>query len=153
MRAFRVAISFLALLALAGVLAPHGFAGTALAQRGREQQKTAGDKVREVLPPAERIFTKQEQVLIKDWFRTNRSGLPPGLAKRDRLPPGLERQLQRNGKLPPGLEKKLQPFPPELERRLRILPTGYRRVVLGRNIILLNEQAGLIYDIVRNIIP
>ena len=145
MRAFRVAISLVALLALAGI--------SATAQRGREQQKTAGDKVREVLPPAERIFTKQEQVLIKDWFRTNRSGLPPGLAKRDRLPPGLERQLQRNGKLPPGLEKKLQPFPPELERRLRILPTGYRRVVLGRNIILLNEQAGLIYDIVRNIIP
>jgi hypothetical protein len=151
-RMWKIAMALAALLAIgsAPVLAQPG---PDKSQRGREPQKTAGDKVREVLPPAERVFTRQEQTIIRDWFRTNRSGLPPGLAKRERLPPGLERQLQKNGKLPPGLEKKLHPFPPELETRLRILPTGYRRVVIGRNIILLNEEAGLIYDIVRNILP
>jgi hypothetical protein len=37
--------------------------------------------------------------------------LPPGLAKRDRLPPGQERQLERNGTLPPGLQKRAQTLP------------------------------------------
>lgn len=120
---------------------------------GKESSKTAGDKVRDVLPPAERIFTTEERTVVKNWFKTNHSNLPPGLAKRDRLPPGLERQLREKGTLPPGLQKKVQPLPVELERQLRVLPTGYRRVVIGNNVILMNEKTALIYDIVRNVIP
>ncbi len=37
-------------------------------------------------------------------------GLPPGLAKRDRLPPGLEKHLLKHGSLPPGLQKKIDPY-------------------------------------------
>jgi hypothetical protein len=116
-------------------------------------KKSAGEKVREFLPEAEIVFAEQEQALVKNWFRDNRSGLPPGLAKRDRLPPGLERQLQKRGKLPPGLEKKLQPLPPELERQMRKLPTGYRRVAIAGHVILMNEKTATIYDMVRNVIP
>jgi len=47
---------------------------------------------------------------IHDWYRAHYSDLPPGLAKRDRLPPGLERQLVVRGTLPPGLQKKMQPL-------------------------------------------
>ena len=140
-------------LALAAWLAAALALGGASAPAQKSRQKTAGEKVREVLPEAEMVFTKEEQTLVRDWFRTNRSGLPPGLAKRDRLPPGLERQLRERGKLPPGLQKKIQPLPPELERRMRILPTGYRRVVIGGNVILMNEKTAVIYDIVRNVIP
>lgn len=134
--------------ALIGVLA-----ATLVVPFAPAQRKTAGDKVREVLPEAAQVFTVQEQTIMKNYFRDNRSGLPPGLAKRDRLPPGLERQLQRRGTLPPGLQKKVQPFPADLERRLRVLPTGYRRVVIAGNVILMNEKTALIYDIVRNVIP
>src|SRR5229473_147236 len=56
-------------------------------------------------------FSPRERRIISDCFVDNRSDLPPGLAKRDRLPPGLERQLQRNGTLPPGLQKRVQPLP------------------------------------------
>ncbi len=52
------------------------------------------DKVRKALPPGEIVFTEQERVIVRDYFRGSRSGLPPGLAKRDRLPPGLEKQLR-----------------------------------------------------------
>ena len=48
---------------------------------------------------------------IRGWYRTHYSSLPPGLAKRDRLPPGLERQLVIRGTLPHGLQKKMQPCP------------------------------------------
>ena len=42
------------------------------------------------------------------WGYHSGRGLPPGLAKRDRLPPGLEKHLLKHGSLPPGLQKKLE---------------------------------------------
>lgn len=129
--------------------------GLALAQKGGQEakKKTVGEKIREVLPPADMVFTEEERVVVKNWFRDHRTGLPPGLAKRDRLPPGLEKQLRERGKLPPGLQKKIQPLPVELERQLRRLPTGYRRVIIAGNVILMNEKTAVIYDIIRNTIP
>ena len=118
-----------------------------------QQDKTAGEQVREVLPESTPVFTTREETLVKKWFTENLEGLPPGLAKREQLPAGLERQLREKGKLPPGLEKKIQPLPAELERQLTRLPTGYRRVVIAGNVILMNETTGLIYEIIRNVIP
>jgi hypothetical protein len=134
-------------VALGGILA------LAQPQGKGNQNKTAGDKVREAFPPSEVVFTDQERVLVKNWFGNHGGGLPPGLAKRDRLPPGLEKQLRERGTLPPGLAKRGQPLPFELERQLRRLPTGYRRVVVGGNVILMNEKTSIIYDIIRNVIP
>jgi len=127
----------------------------AVAQKPNKESKTAGEKVRDVLPEAERVFTTHERTIIKDWFANpdNLKGLPPGLAKREKLPPGLERQLRERGHLPPGLQKKIQPLPPTLEKQLRILPTGYRRVAIAGNVILMNERTAEIYSIIRNVIP
>ena len=144
--------------ALAGLLAlAVAFAGAqAFAQKPKKDApQTAGEKVRTVLPEAERVFTKEERTIIKDWFANpqNLKGLPPGLAKKEKLPPGLERQLKERGKLPPGLQKKIQPMPPTLEKQLRILPTGWRRAVIAGNVVMMNEKTAMIYDIVRNVIP
>lgn len=119
----------------------------------QRQEQSAGDKVREVLPASEPVFTTAERTVITRWFTTNQSNLPPGLAKRETLPPGLERQLRERGTLPPGLRDKIQPLPVELEKELVQLPTGYRRVVIAGNVIVMNPTTGLIYDIVRNVIP
>ncbi len=92
------------------------------------------------------IFSTSDREIIIEFTRGNGSGLPPGLAKKDRLPPGLERQLRRNGQLPPGLQKRLTPFPSSLEARLGTLPRGGRRVFLG-NRALIVSAANLILDI------
>jgi hypothetical protein len=83
-------------------------------------------------------FSPRDQRIIRDYYAGSTSNLPPGLAKRGgHLPPGLERQLQRNGTLPPGLQKRVQPFPAELDSQLPRLPSGYSRVYLeGRALIL-----------------
>jgi hypothetical protein len=82
------------------------------------------------------IFSDRDQQVIRSFVREGK-GLPPGLAKRDRLPPGLERQLRRNGTLPPGLQKRVEPFPVALEEQLPKIPSGYSRVfVAGRAMIL-----------------
>jgi len=89
-------------------------------------------------------FSDQERQVIGDCFVNDRAGLPPGLAKKNHLPPGLERQLQRNGTLPPGLQKRVQPLPGSCEAQLPRLPRDWARVVLSGRIILLDPQRRIV---------
>ena len=95
-------------------------------------------------------FGSEEIRLIRQWFGhgPNLEGLPPGLAKRGTLPPGLQRQLQRNGTLPPGLQSKVYHLPYDLEGRLPSKRAGLSRIVIGDSVILLEETTQLILDIV-----
>ena len=86
---------------------------------------------------------------IHEWYRAHYNHLPPGLAKRDRLPPGLERQLVVNGTLPPGLQKKMQPCPRELEAMLPPPPPNYVHVVIGGNLVMYNRATLQIGDVFR----
>lgn len=84
---------------------------------------------------------------MQGWYSESESHLPPGLAKKDRLPPGLEKQLVRNGTLPPGLEKRLYPVPVELEHRLPPPPPDCANVLISGHIVLLNRKTNLIVDV------
>lgn len=84
---------------------------------------------------------------MRGWYHVREAGLPPGLAKRDRLPPGLERQLRVRGTLPPGLRKKMLPCPEELERRLPPPPSGCAHVVIGGHVVLVNRSSYMVLDI------
>ncbi|GAC1620874.1 MAG: hypothetical protein PVS2B2_14820 [Candidatus Acidiferrum sp.] len=92
-------------------------------------------------------FTIHDREVIRGWYGEHEQGLPPGLAKRDRLPPGLERQLRERGTLPPGLQKKIQPIPEDLDRRLPPPPDGYRRVIIGGHIVTLNIRTNYVSGI------
>lgn len=100
------------------------------------------------------LFLPEERRIIREFFVTHHSrGLPPGLAKRGGdLPPGLQKHLRRNGKLPPGLQKRLEPFPHDLEGRLPGIPEIWRRVILGRHVILIDRRTERILDIIENVI-
>jgi len=89
-------------------------------------------------------FSTRERQIISDCYVNDRAGLPPGLAKKDRLPPGLERQLERNGTLPPGLQKRVQPLPDQCTTRLPRLPRDWARVVLSGRIILLDSRQRIV---------
>jgi hypothetical protein len=120
--------------------------------RGRSQDRGSASKVE----PSMSVvvgFGIEERYYIVDWFHDlqNLKGLPPGLAKLEHLPPGMQGQLQKNGKLPPGLEEKLEPLPPVLEASLPKLPTGHRRIVIGGNVILLDETTSFIVDIIPDV--
>lgn len=51
-------------------------------------------------------YSSRDRDAMRGWYNDHRDHLPRGLAKRDQLPPGLERQLVVRGTLPPGLRKK-----------------------------------------------
>lgn len=84
---------------------------------------------------------------IRGWYHAHYENLPPGLAKRDRLPPGLQRQLIVNGTLPPGLRRKMQPCPRELEVMLPPPPPNYVHVFIGGNLVLYNRANFQIADV------
>jgi len=96
-----------------------------------------------------RAFGEHQEEAIRDWFsnKKNLRNLPPGLAKKDHLPPGLERQLRTNGTLPPGLQKRLQPLPRSLVRLLPRIPYEVVRGVIGPHVVLLELESNEILDI------
>jgi hypothetical protein len=102
-------------------------------------------------------FMAEERRIIEEYYhkgnKRKQKGLPPGLAKRGgNLPPGLQKQLDKNSRLPPGLQKRLEPLPVGLDRRLPRLPEHWERVILERDIILVDRRTERILDIIENVI-
>ena len=92
-------------------------------------------------------YSDHDREEMRGWYGGHRGNLPPGLAKRDELPPGLERQLVVRGTLPPGLRKKMHQCPPELVRRLPPPQPDCRHVIIGGHIVLLNRRNFMILDV------
>jgi hypothetical protein len=92
-------------------------------------------------------YYEHDRDYIHSWYGEHEGHLPPGLAKKDQLPPGLEKQLVVRGTLPPGLQKKIQPCPEDLARRLPPPPPDCENVLVGGHIVLLNRVNFQIVDV------
>jgi hypothetical protein len=96
------------------------------------------------------VFNDHDRQVIGDYYaRYKAKKVPPGLAKKDQLPPGLAKQVMKNGTLPPGLQSRA--LPPDLEIKLSRLPDGYKRVIIGANIAILNTTTRVIADIITDV--
>ena len=87
--------------------------------------------------------------IVRDYYRNN--ALPPGLAKRQSLPPGLEKQLRERGELPPGLQKRLTAVPSPLAARLPSLPPYYSRYFAGSDLLVVDTRSNRIVSVIPNI--
>lgn len=101
-------------------------------------------------PDRVRVIDRDGHVrVIRDY---SRAGLPPGLAKREQLPPGLRKQIREKGTLPPGLQKRLVPVPASWSN---LPPIGQyeRRYFAGDDLIIIdtrtNRIVAYIVDILR----
>lgn len=94
-------------------------------------------------------ISDHDRGLIANYYKKshkNKKGLPPGLAKRNgHLPPGLAKR----DKLPPGLQG--DPLPYELESKLANLPSSYVRVRIGQDIVLMDHNTRVIFDVIYGI--
>ena len=93
---------------------------------------------------------KQAGKNSKGKNKGKKKGLPPGLAKKEQLAPGLQKQLERNGTLPPGLAKR--GLPDELDERLGEPAEGTERVIVDRDVVLIEKGTGLILDILKDVL-
>ena len=76
--------------------------------------------------------------------------LPPGLAKRKNLPPGLARHLTEKGELPPGLARR--DLPEDLASDLPAAKEGQKRLVVDRDVVLIEEATGRVLDVIIDVL-
>ncbi len=89
-------------------------------------------------------------VVVHDYY--DRRGLPPGLAKKHSLPPGLQKQLYERGHLPPGLEKHWVVLPEPLERELPPLPPHHVRRIVGADLLVVDLHLNVIVSLWRGVL-
>ena len=82
-------------------------------------------------------FSTQDARVIREYYAPRYRALPPGLQKK----------LMRTGQLPPGWQKKFQPFPADIERRLVVLPAGYRRGVVDGHAVIFDDRTHVLLDV------
>ncbi len=81
-----------------------------------------------------------------------RGNLPPGLAKRRTLPPGLSRQLRERGTLPPGLRDYYTPVPAAWNPRFPAIPTYYQRYFVGSHLIIIDTRDNTLVSLIRDLL-
>jgi hypothetical protein len=92
------------------------------------------------------VFSDRDRDYIHRYYRSN---LPPGLAKREQLPPGLRKQLVRRGTLPAGLQAQRLPY--DLDRHLSRLPDGYARIRVASDVLLIDARTRVIFDVITDV--
>jgi hypothetical protein len=92
-------------------------------------------------------YDDRDREMMHGWYEDHRGNLPPGLAKKDRLSPGLERQLELRGTLPPGLRARIHVVPVDLERGLPAPPPNCEHALIGGHVVLLNSKTFVVIDV------
>lgn len=87
--------------------------------------------------------------VIREYGRGG--SLPPGLAKRHSLPPGLRKQLRERGTLPPGLRKHLVLVEGPIVTRLPPVPAYYHRYFAGDDLIVVDTRTNRIVAILLDV--
>ena len=93
-------------------------------------------------------FHERDREIIKNYYNYQKKpkSMPPGLAKKESLPPGLQNHIMKHGELPPGLQGRSLPY--ELEKQLTPLPKGFVRLKVGGDVILMNEKTRIVVDVI-----
>ncbi len=97
----------------------------------------AGKKKDKHYDSARVAFAPHDVVVIREYYAP----------RYQRLPPGLQKKLERTGQLPPGWQKRFEPFPVAVERQLVVLPRGYQRGVIDGHAVVFDAHTHVIIDI------
>jgi hypothetical protein len=128
--------------------------------RGQEAKSAKQEKKAEKKADKQKADAKADKdVVVVDRdghvrvIREQRAaGLPPGLAKRQSLPPGLRRQLVERGQLPPGLQRHLVDVPAPWVARMPAVPNYYHRYFAGDDLVVVDTRTNRIVAIVRDVL-
>jgi len=67
------------------------------------------------------------------------------------LPPGIQKQLLRGKGLPPGIAKKMVRLPKQVNSYIN-LPNSYDLLVVGSNVLLVNQVNYVVVDYISNVL-
>ncbi len=160
----RVLLSLLLLVAVAGQVeaqasaSKHGPKGP----KWKVKEQSTVKKAPDTEDIARTVFSEIERRIIERYFgkteapeeekaeKGKSKAMPHGLAKRETLPPGLARHVERHGTLPPGLQKR--DFPDDLASLLPETTPGLERVIVDNDVVLIERATGLVLDVLENVL-
>ena len=88
------------------------------------------------------IFGEDEKKKIGEYYSKNRVNV-------DVLPPGIAKNLERGKPLPPGIAAKDIPY--DLRSQFPFLD-GYKSVITGDDVVLVDESTNVVVDILKDIL-
>jgi hypothetical protein len=83
----------------------------------------------------------------KNKNKQKHKDIPPGIAKKGTLPPGIYKQLVRNGQIPP--EVHYRALPPDLIVQLPPIAPDYRYVIADDRVMLIQAATNVIMDVLQ----
>jgi hypothetical protein len=95
------------------------------------------------------VFTDGDRRILHDYYRVDYRALPPGLAKKGKVPPGHAYRHRVNQPLPPDAVWYYLPY--NVERQLSRLPGDYVRIMIGADVAIMNVHTRVIVDLIENI--
>lgn len=95
------------------------------------------------------VFTDNDRRVIREYYRVDYRSLPPGLAKKGKIPPGHAYRFRVNQPLPP--DAAWYYLPHNVERQLSRLPNDYVRITFGGDVAIMNVRTRIIVDLIEDI--
>jgi hypothetical protein len=89
-------------------------------------------------------FSARDRRVLRTCLTGDTGELPSGLDKKEDVTATDAKQIRKNGTLSPTLQLRAQALPLACESQLPRLPGNMERVILNRQIILLDEQARIL---------
>lgn len=96
-------------------------------------------------------FSPQESAEIRGYFKANpkaRGQLPPGLAKKNKIPPGWQKKLARGERIPDDVWSHRVPLPREIDSKLPRLEDGVVRVRIDDRVVRVAERTREVLDVI-----
>lgn len=96
-------------------------------------------------------FSEQESAEIRGYFKAHpkaRGQLPPGLAKKNKIPPGWRKKLARGARIPDDVWAHRVALPREVESKLPRLEDGVIRVRIDDRVVRVAEKTREVLDII-----
>jgi hypothetical protein len=93
-------------------------------------------------------FKDNERQAAREWYQQHRDRPPVGFRDRDRLAPDRLARLQAGQMLDRDLRKDAHPVPRDLLSRLSPAPRGYRYLVVGGHVVLVDDHYN-VQDLIR----
>ena len=117
---------------------------SAVAQdRGRGNDQNRGQAKK-----AARQFAERDREAARQWYRQNRNRRPRGFRDDDRLPPQFETRLVPGYVFDVEMRRRSYPVPPGLARGFGPPPRGYRYLVIGGHVVLVDDGYR-VHDVIR----
>ena len=95
------------------------------------------------------VFSEHDRRVIRDYYHNYYRDLPPGLAKKGKVPPGHAYKMRRHQSIPHDMT--WQYLPSDVERRLSRLPEGYVRAVIGADVGILHTRTRVVLDVIEDL--